>query len=93
MKEEEFNVGDWVVLTREKSINWVSGMDKFEGLCVQIINISHNNSIKFEGDEDWTWKFSDNSYRKAEPHEIPSYTPPPTTYSYLTPILKKLKIN
>ena len=92
MKEEEFNVGDWVVLTKKSSINWVEQMDKFDGISVQIITVIDKNAIKFINDEDWTWKFSDGSFRKAESYEIPDYTPSPSSYSYLTPILKKLKI-
>lgn len=92
MKAEEFNVGDWVVLTKKSSNNWVKQMDKFDDVCVQIITVIDKNIIKFIDDENWTWKFSDGSFRKAEPYEIPGYTPSPDTYSYLTPILKELKI-
>lgn len=92
MKAEEFNVGDWVVLTKKSSVNWVEQMNKFDDLCVQIITVIDKNVIKFIDDENWTWKFSDRSFRKAKSYEIPGYTPSSSTYSYLTPILKKLKI-
>lgn len=67
-------------------------MDRFDGLCVQITKYWDGDYISFKNSNDWTWKFSDKSFRKAKLTELPDYVPSEKDYKYLIPIWKKLKI-
>ena len=89
MKEEEFNVGDWVVAKEGQFF-----VNHFWYTPFQIAKLI---SVKGRSDEYYCYKVNGNNnylsnFRHCKFYEIPDYTPPPDTYSYLTPILKKLKI-
>lgn len=93
MKEEEFNVGDWVVVIGDAR----NGHCRVVGNCYQIETTGEGSKdavrlLTTLGISDGNGNMRKEFVRKAEPYEIPGYTPSPNTYSYLTPILKKLKI-
>jgi hypothetical protein len=81
-KEKEENwvpkVGDWIVITKGSS-NWVSEMNAFVGKVVKITEIENIFKVKFKGDKNWTWDYSQNHFRKALQHEILEETLPKTS--------------
>lgn len=90
MKAEEFNVGDWVVKKDDDTFHKGSIWD----IPFQIAKL---HPVNARSDDFYCYNEKGNNnylsnFRHCLPHEIPDYTPSPDTYSYLTPILKKLKI-
>jgi hypothetical protein len=65
----EFKIGDWVVITKS-NVDWVSEMNEFVGKCVQLNYIS--NEIVDYRESGWAFKYGNNHFRKALPHEIPT---------------------
>lgn len=65
----DFKVGDWVVITNSGR-NWDSGMNKYDGKCVQITSLTSYGSAKFQNDGGWSWVYEDNHFRKATSQEI-----------------------
>lgn len=66
---DEFKVGDWVVITKS-NVDWVSEMNEFVGKCVQL-NYTLNKKVVY-GESGWIFKYGNNHFRKALPHEIPT---------------------
>lgn len=71
--EEEFKVGDWVVITEGHS-NWNSHMSEFIGRCVEVTKVYNKTQIEFKGSETWFWQYNNGHFRRAQLYEIPSTT-------------------
>jgi len=66
-------VGDYIVITKSDK-NWTSGMDSFNGKCVQVNDISiDGDSVRFKKFKGYCWNYSQKHFRKATPEEISEY--------------------
>jgi len=64
---EEFKVGDWIEITTQHpdAMNINDSMKKKHGMIFQITSMS-DNGVKFDGCDNWTWRFEDNHFKRAE---------------------------
>lgn len=89
MKAEEFNVGDWVV--------GKEGQFSENDFWYTPFQIAKLAPVGTRSDDFYCYNEKGNNnylsaFRHCKFYEIPDYTPPLDTYSYLTPILKSLNI-
>lgn len=65
-----FKVGDWIEITQGRT-NFAKEMDKFVRKQFQITSIievdPYDCIIKFNGDGDWQWRFSQKHFKKVDP--------------------------
>lgn len=80
MNKEDFNVGDYVKITKSK-LNWASQMDSYDGKIVQITkiiqdDIDDNLEIRFKDSGNWHWTFDDRHFVKCDtPKTLPLIDP------------------
>lgn len=75
LKTEDWipKIGDYIVITKSDK-NWTSGMDSFNGKCVQVNDISiDGDSVCFNNSKGYCWNYSQKHFRKATPEEISEY--------------------
>ena len=80
MNKEDFNVGDYVKITKSKR-NWAAQMDSYDGKIVQITKIIQDNiddvlEIRFKDCASWHWTFDDGHFVKCDtPKTLPLIDP------------------
>jgi len=55
-------IGDKIMITKGHN-NWCSSMDEYIGKTVIITGVDDGGYIKFNGGNDWSWRYCDGHFK------------------------------